>query len=268
MRPFNNPAGGVDDKSVFASEFVENAQKYGYESIARPNGNREMLKKLIANDIPVVVRTWLHPNEDIGHFRIVRGYDDSRQVFIQDDSYEGKNLEYAYNTFDEMWKPFNYGYMIVYPQNRSEIVAAILGENMNEKTAYVNAKSRAEENLNLSPNSAYDLFNLSTAYYYLGDPQKSVEYYEKAQAAVLPARMLWYQIEPLQAYLAVGDHERVFALTDWIITNNNIAYSEMYILRGKSYQAQGKIDAARSEFEKAIYYNKNLMIAKEALESL
>ncbi len=38
MRPFNNPAGGVDDKSVFASEFVVHAKKYGLESIALPNG--------------------------------------------------------------------------------------------------------------------------------------------------------------------------------------------------------------------------------------
>ncbi|HRN96463.1 MAG TPA: C39 family peptidase [Candidatus Levybacteria bacterium] len=268
MRPFNNPAGGVDDKSVFAAEFVEYAQKYGFESVARPNGDLQMLKKLIANDIPVVLRTWLHPNEDIGHFRIVRGYDDARQVFIQDDSYEGRNLEYAYTTFDEMWKPFNYGYILVYPKDKADIVAAIVGENMDEKVAYTNAKTRAEANLGNNPNSAYDLFNLSTAYFHLDDMQKSVEYYERAQAAILPARMLWYQIEPLQAYGAVGDHERVFALTDWIIRNNNVAFSEMYILRGKSYQAQGNIDAARAEFEKAVYYNKNLTTAKEALNIL
>lgn len=268
MRPFSNPAGGVDDKSVFASEFVEYAKKYGFESMARPNGDREMLKKLISNDIPVVLRTWLHPNEDIGHFRIVRGYDDTRQVFIQDDSYEGRNLEYSYTTFEEMWKPFNYGYILVYPKDKAEVVKAIVGADMDEKVAYTNALTRAEVNLTENPNSSYDLFNLSTAYYHLGDMQKSVEYYEKAQAAVLPPRMLWYQIEPLQAYGATGNHERVFALTEWIMGNNNVAYSEMYILRGKSYQAQGNIDAARAEFEKAVYYNENLVIAREALNSL
>ncbi len=268
MRPFNNPAGGIDDKSVFAPEFVEYAEKYGLQGIARPNGTTELLKTLIANDIPVVLRTWLHPDEDIGHFRIVRGYDDARGIFIQDDSYEGRNLEYEYSTFEEMWKPFNYGYILVYPKEKHGIVTAILGENMDQDKAYENAIMRAQQNLQKNPNSAYDLFNLSTAYYHLGNAQKSVEFYEKAQSAVLPARMMWYQIEPLHAYVEIGDHERVFALTDWIIANNNIAFSEMYILRGKSYQAQGNIEAARAEFEKAVYYNKNQTIAKEALSSL
>lgn len=268
MRPFNNPAGGVDDKSVFAPEFIEYAEKYGLQGIARPNGTTALLKKLIANDIPVVLRTWLHPDEDIGHFRIVRGYDDVRGVFIQDDSYEGRNLTYSYDMFEEMWKPFNYGYILIYPKEKEPMVQAILGEEIDEKQAYVRAKERAERGIAENPNSAYDLFNLSTSFFHLGDAQKSVEFYEKAQNAVLPARMLWYQYEPLEAYLQIGDHERVFSLTDWIIGNNNTAFSEMYILRGKAYQAQGEVQAARAEFEKAVYYNKNLRIAQEALDSL
>jgi tetratricopeptide (TPR) repeat protein len=268
MRPFNNPAGGNDDKSVFAPEFVEYAQKYGMQSIARPNGTTELLKKLVANDVPVVLRTWLHPNEDIGHFRIVRGYNDARGVFIQDDSYEGRNLEYSYSTFEEMWKPFNYGYILVYSLEKEAVVRAIIGEDMDEKAAYTNAKERAEKGVAANPNSGYDLFNLSTAYFHLGDAQKSVEYYERAQNSTIPARMMWYQYEPLEAYLQTGDYERVFALTDWIIGNNNTAFSEMYILRGKAYQAQGNTLAARTEFEKAVYYNKNQTIAQEAVNSL
>lgn len=268
MRPYNNPAGGVDDKSVFAPEFIEYAEKYGLQGIARPNGTPELLKKLIANDIPVVLRTWLHPDEDIGHFRVVRGYDDARGVFIQDDSYEGRNLTYSYDMFEEMWKPFNYGYILIYPKEKEPVVQAVLGEEMDEGKAYINAKERAEKGVAANPDSAYDLFNLSTSYFHLGDAQKSVEFYEKAQNAVLPARMLWYQYEPLEAYLQVGDYERVFSLTDWIITNNNTAFSEMYILRGKAYQGQGNMHAARSEFEKAVYYNKNLTIAQQALSSL
>lgn len=33
MRPFNNPEGGVDDKSIFAEEFVTHAKVYGLEGI-------------------------------------------------------------------------------------------------------------------------------------------------------------------------------------------------------------------------------------------
>ncbi len=267
MRPYNNPTGGVDDKSIFANEYVTYAEKHGLQSLARPNGDIELLKTFVANDIPVVVRTWLHPGEDIGHFRIVRGYDDEQGVIIQDDSYEGKGLRYNYNTFLDIWKPFNYGYILVYPKEKQALVESILKDQLDEKTAYEDAVKRAEENLKNDPQSAYDLFNLSTSYYHLGDYEKSVQSYEEAQPG-LPPRMLWYQIEPLQSYLETGNAERIFALTDWIFVNQNIAFSELYYLRGEAYLLQHNKDAAREEFEKAAYYNKNYTPAKEALSYL
>lgn len=266
MRPFNNPAGGVDDKSVFANEFVTYAEKYGLQAMARPNGTPELIKLLIANDIPVVVRTWLHPGEDIGHFRIVRGYDDARQVFIQDDSYQGANLTYSYDEFNSMWQPFNYGYIVVYSPEKAAVVEAILGKNMDENTAYQQSIARAEKEIDANP--AYANFNLSTAYYHVGDYKKAVEYYEKAQSIGLPSRMLWYQIEPIQAYLKTGQYDKVFSLTDSILNNGNLAYSELYYLRGQAYLAQNDKEAARGEFETAIKYNKNYSDAQAALTSL
>jgi len=89
MRPYQVPSGDNDDKTIFTYEFVEWAKKYGLESIGRVNGDIELLKTFTANGIPVVVKTWLHVDDDIGHFRIVRGFDERKQVIIQDDSYEG-----------------------------------------------------------------------------------------------------------------------------------------------------------------------------------
>lgn len=267
MRPFHNPLGGVDDKSIFAEEFVTYAKQYGFEALNRPNGDIELLKKLLANDVPIVVRTWLHPNEDIGHFRIVRGYDDARRVIIQDDSYEGPNLEYDYDTFLSMWKPFNYGYILVYPQDKKEVVEAILAEEMDEKTAWKNALERAQDELKTNPSDSYALFNSATAEYYLGNVDKAISYYEKAVSG-LPSRMLWYQLEPIYAYQQNGQYDIVFTLTDRILNNGNLAYSELYLIRGEIYKAQGNISQARSEFEKAVYYNTSLQKAQDALSSL
>jgi uncharacterized protein YvpB len=263
MRPFNTPSGGVDDKSVMAEEFVTYAQKYDLDGVVRPGGDITLLKTLVANNIPVVVRTLLHSDDDIGHFRIVRGYDDTRQVLIQDDSYQGANQEYSYDAFMQMWKPFDYGYILVYSTDQEALVKKILGDAMDEQTAY---KAALQKNWNET--DMYEQFNLSTAYYHLGQYQKSVDYYEKAQAAGLPPRTLWYQIEPIQAYLQVGDYDQVFTLTDWIFTNNNLAFSELYFLRGQADLAQNNHDAARSEFEKAVYYNQNYTDAQAALKSL
>lgn len=267
MRPFNNPLGGVDDKSIFAPEFVETAKEYGFESLHRPNGSIELLKKFTANGIPVVVRTWLNPQEDIGHFRVVRGYDETTKTILQDDSYQGPNLSYSYNEFLKMWQPFNYGYILVYPKDKQKIVEAILGEEMDEKIAWENALEKAEKELQNNPSDSYTKFNISVANYYLGNYDRSIEFYEMARSG-LPPRMLWYQYEPLQAYLKMKHYDTVFSLTENILMSGNSAYSELYLLRGQAYVEQGRVDDAEMEFEKAVYYNRNSKVAQKALVSV
>ena len=109
-------------------------------------------------------------------------------------------------------------------------------------------------------------FQLSVALFYIGDFQRSVDEFEKVESR-LPFRALWYQIEPIQAYMALGDYERVFVLTDKILNNQNRAFSELYYMRGKIYQEQGQNELARAEFEKAVRYNQNFVLAKQALQS-
>lgn len=265
MRPFNNPQGGVDDKSIFANEFVTHAQKNGFEALHRPNGDINLLKKLIANDIPVVLRTWLHPDEDMGHFRVVRGYDDSRNVLIQDDSYEGKDLEYSYDTFLSMWQPFNYGYIVVYPKEKAPVVEALLGKEIDEKVAYQNSIQRADREI--ESGSTLARFNKSTAYYHLGEYAKSIQEYENVRDQ-LGYRTLWYQVEPFEAYLEVGQYDTVIDLATTVINSGNTAFSELYYFRGKAYLAKDLRDQAKLEFESAVYYNKNYQVARDALTNM
>ena len=84
----------------------------------------------------------------------------------------------------------------------------------------------------------------------------------------LPSRMLWYQTEPIEAYLMIGNYDRVYSMTERILQNNNLAYSELYLLRGKAYLQQERPDLALTEFEKAVRYNENFEPAKEALTSI
>ena len=267
LRPFNNPEGGVDDKSVFASEMVAVAKENGFESMQRPNGTIDLIKKFTANGISVLVRTWLNPNEDIGHFRVVRGYDDTTRTILQDDSYQGPDLTYSYDEFLTMWQPFNYGYILVYPPEKQKVVEAILADEFQEQKAWQNALMRAEKELKDNPDDSYAKFNVATAHFYLGDYGKTVVYYEVARNS-LPSRMLWYQYEPLEAYLKLKRYSEVFSLTDAILANGNQAYSEMYLLRGQAYLEQGRVDDATAEFEKAVYYNSGLKKAQDALASV
>ncbi|MFZ5933052.1 MAG: C39 family peptidase [Patescibacteria group bacterium] len=267
MRPYQNPTGDDDDKTIFTSEFADWAQKYGYQALSRVNGDIELLKRFTANGIPVVVKTWLRVGEDIGHFRIVRGFDEEKRVIIQDDSYHGPDKRISYFDFLSLWQPFNYAYIIVYTPAMEEKVVAIVGEEWDESLSWKNALARAEKEKQLDGENVYPEFNISTAAYHLGDYQKSVQAFAEVEAR-LPRRMLWYQIEPILAYQKLKNYQRVFEITDRLLNGGNRAFSELYIIRGEILLTQGEKEKAKVEFEKAVLYNKNLEKAKQALEML
>lgn len=267
LRPYQVPGGDNDDKSVTLEEVAEKSKEFGLIPYLRPTGNDEIIKKFIASDIPVITRTWLKENDDIGHYRIIKGYDDTTKEFIQDDSLQGKNLRYTYDEFDKIWDKFNYEYLVLIPKEKATIAIQILGEDLDEKIAWQKAVTLSQQKLTENPSDYTAGFNLSVAYYKLGQYQKSVEEFEKVENR-LPFRTLWYQIEPILAYYELGDYDHVIQISDKILNNHNRAFSELYILKGNIYLKGGNTEAAKQEFEKAIMYNKNLKSAQEALAGL
>ncbi|MBP6882238.1 MAG: C39 family peptidase [Candidatus Levybacteria bacterium] len=268
LRPYQNPNGDNDDKSVTLEEIATYAnEKYGLTAYRRPMGDMATIKQFIANDIPVITRTWLKQDDDIGHFRIIKGYNDTRGIIIQDDSYQGKNLEYTYDDFMSIWKKFNYEYLVLVPKNKESVAKLILNENIDEKIAWRRAITNSEKDLKINPNDFYAGFNLSVAYYEIGYYQKSVEEYEKIKE-ILPFRTLWYQIEPLKALYEIKRYDELLDITGRILSNQNRAYSELYIIRGDIYKAQNNTTLARAEYEKAVQYNSHLTLAQNKLDSL
>lgn len=266
MRPWQVASGDNDDKAIFTDEFVSWAKEYGYEAIARPNGDIETLKRFTANGIPVVVKTMLEPTDDVGHFRIVKGYDEARDVIIQDDSYQGPNREFAYYDFLELWQPFHYVYIIVYTPEEEALVEAIIGSEMDENLAWQNTLSRSEKEADLT-DATFPEFNMAVANYYLGNYEETVKYFEAVENR-LTKRMLWYQLEPILAYQKLGRDDRIFSISERILNGGNRAYSELYQIRGEVYLAKGNREAARAEFEKAVQYNVNYQPARDALSAL
>ncbi|MBW6441441.1 C39 family peptidase [Patescibacteria group bacterium] len=257
MRPYQHPTGNNDDKTIFTHEFVDWANEYGIEGVSRVNGDIYLLKKFIANGFPVVVKTWLKQHEDIGHFRFVTGYDEEKDLVYFDDSYDGPNKKMKYFDFLSLWQPFNYNYIVLYPQDSELLVKEIIGQDWAEENAWKNALSRAEKENEKDPNNIYPIFNMSTSSYHLGDYERSVKEFEKVESR-LPRRMLWYQIEPIRAYKELGDYDRVFKIIENILENGNRAFSELYIIRRNIYLEQGLGEKAMVEYELAKKYNVNI----------
>lgn len=267
LRPYQNLMGDNDDKSVTLDELGEKAKDYNLIPYHRPDGDIELLTRLIALDLPVITRTWLETNEDIGHYRVVTGYDQSSQEIIQDDSYQGPNRRYPYDEFNELWSKFSYEYLVLVPPEKKNEVEEVLGEEIDATIAWQNAKEKSQQILADNHEDTTARFNLSVAEYHLGNYKESVTQYETVKDQ-LPFRTLWYQSEPIRAYYELGDYETVFSITDNILSNQNRAYSELYIIRGDSYKNLNNLEAAKKEYEKAIYYNENLQTAKDRLNNL
>lgn len=267
LRPYQVPNGDNDDKSVTLDELVEEAKNYNLTAYYRPAGNKELLKQFIANDIPVVLRTWLNDKDDIGHFIVVRGYSDTEQVVISDDSYYGKNRKTSYETLMKRWQPFGYEFMVVATPNQVPMVKSILRINFDQNTAWKNAITLALQENQQLPTSPYPPFNASIAYYRIGDYTNSVKTFEEVETH-LPRRMLWYQIQPIEAYQKLKNYDRVFQLTDAILNDHNHAFSELYYLRAQAYLDQNKRDSALNELQLAIKYNQNYAAAKELYQKI
>lgn len=263
LRPYQIVGGDNDDKSVTLEELAEKSREYGFVPFHRPGGTIEIMKMFIAYDLPILTRTLTKTSEDIGHYRVVKGYDEPTSQIIQDDSLQGKNLTFSYEDFNSLWQRFDYEYLVLVPKEKVEIANTILGDELDPAIAWEKSIQRAVEQLYVDPNNIYARFNLSVALFHVGNFQRSIEEFEKIEAR-LPFRTLWYQIEPIRSYFELGDYNRVFQITDTILNNHNRAFSELYLIRGEVYKNQGNLVKAQEEFEKAIYYNKNLIAAHEA----
>jgi tetratricopeptide (TPR) repeat protein len=260
LRPYQNSIGDNDDKSVTLQELVEIAPKYNLTAYRRPAGNAQIIKQFIAADIPVIARTWLKPDDDIGHFRVIKGYDQTG--FFQDDSLQGKNLHYTYDVFDSIWKKYNYEYLVLIPSDKLQIAQAILGPDLNEKLSWQKAVDLSLQELNTNSTDTYARFNLSVAYYHIGEYQKSVDEFEKIQN-LISFRTLWYQIEPIYSYMELRSYDKVMEITDKILNNNNRAFSELYIMRGDIYASRGDTQSAKQQYDLALLYNKSMPLAQQ-----
>ncbi len=258
-----------DDKNVFIGEISAYLKNdYGIQNKVLFNGDLKTLKTLVSNGVYVVVEDFLHPNEDIGHVLIIRGFDDTEGVLIADDSYFGVGIKYPYEMWDEgQWKPYNREFMSVYRADKEAIVKAIVGENWDEPTMYQNSVLRNLRETEANPNDMYAWFNLGTSYFGLGEYSQARTAFEKSKALGWPHRMLWYQIQPVQTYNKLGEYKLALETADLALWYND-SFGEIHYEKAVAYKGLGEIEKARIEAQAALGYNPDFTLAKDLLHGL
>jgi hypothetical protein len=258
-----------EDKNVSPHELAAYAQSLGFGTVIRVGGDLDQLKRFLSNGFPVIVEFWLNPEDNggLGHYRLFTGYDENMRYFFAEDSLNGSGIQVPMTEFDSFWQVFNRTYIIVYPPEQAALVYAILGQNMLDQTMFEQALATAQTEARNNPNNAFAWFNMGTNYTRLGDPVLAASAFDQARRLGLPYRMLWYQFDMFEVYLAVERYQDVITLTDATLKATS-GLEELYYYRGLARQATGQVEAAADDFRAASEYNSNFTPAVDALAAM
>jgi hypothetical protein len=167
--------------SVRMDQLQAYLQQFGIEGQPLIGGTLSQLKALVSNNIPVVVEDQLSLQEDYGHFRVVRGFDDSAGVLIFGDSYYGPTNRLTYPLYQELWKRHNYSFMPVYKPAQRQVVQAILGRDFDPKQNLQDALNEAQQAVQAHPDDGFSWLNAGNDLYRSGELQEAKTAWERAQ---------------------------------------------------------------------------------------
>ncbi|MBV7331336.1 C39 family peptidase [Chloroflexi bacterium TSY] len=268
-----------DDKNVSPAELAAFARGQGYRAQVRVNGTRELARTLLSNNIPVLIETWLEeePNDGMGHYRLLTGFDDARRQWIAYDSYVSTNfrnpgetyqgIHLSYDETAQLWHVFSGTYLLIYPPEQEAVVRSILGEAFDEGVMWRQALAQAQINVEQRIDDPFAWFNLGTAWIAHGEYVQAANAYDRARWIGLPWRMLWYQFGPFEAYYETGRYQEVVALANATIATTQ-SIEELYFWQGKGLAALGDRVGAQRAWQRALELNPNYQPAANALNGL
>jgi len=257
------------DRNVSPEEMVAYLTKVGLQGKARINGDTAVLMTLLSNGIPVIVGQWLERPHDgvlVGHYRVVRGYDQTAGTIIVNDPYTGPEVRFSYALFEELWRPFNRSYILVYLPEQEAVVRAILGADWEDEAMVQQALASAQREVEEIGDS-YAWFNLGDDYLAIGEYRKAADAYGRALEMGFPSHFLWYHHGPLEAYNALREYQKVLSLSGEVLAQAP-DIEEIRYQRGLAYLGLGEGEKAKTEFELAVRYNPNYTMAIQALAGL
>jgi hypothetical protein len=272
-----------EDRNVSPAELVSYVNDHTeLGAAAFVGGDVDTLRALLAAGFPVIIEKGLLPDEAtgwMGHYLTVFAYDDITRRFSVRDTYlgpwQGEGLV-GYDATARDWAHFNGAFVVVYPPQRAAEVAKALGPTYADAAAmWAQAAERAQAAARQQPDDPFAWFNLGASLTALAGQSDAALYdgaaaaFDEARRLGLPARMLWYQFAPYEAYLATGRHSDVLALAEATLGNQggqNV--EETYYYQGLALRAAGDENGARAAFARAAELNPDSPIGQAAREGM
>ena len=274
-----------EDRNVTPQEMAAfvNAQD-GLRGLARVNGDLDLLKRLLANNIPVIIEIGFDPPGEYrwlgwyGHYLLPVAYDDaSSQVWVYDSwlgtsavpqtNADPNGRVLSYDELESYWAQFNRSYIVLYEPAQEQFVSDLLGEATDDGTMWQRSLERAQADARNDAGNAFYWFNLGNSYNALGEYEEAAVAFDQARAIGLPWRMLWYQFGPYEAYYQTGRYDDIVLLANTTLQDRPYFEESFYYL-GLAQAALDDDESARENLERAAAFNPNFSPASEALNNL
>ena len=269
LRPKSGPTGS---KNVEFPSIVAFLQGQGVHAQAFQGGTPDRVKRLVASGVPVIVGQWQNRGDHagIGHWRVVRGYDDAKAVFVVNDSMIDPASPVPYAEFDDLWPVYDYVYIPVWNDRLAPRVQAIMGAEMDPKVNIARTIAYDQSRIEQQPTNAELQFALGGAYYLSGDKVKALDAYHRAKDMGLIAKYpwtLWYQSWPVAALVDTGVYDEALTLAQANIDSAK-TFAIMHYQRGRAFEAKGDMVSAKREYQLALADDKNYHDTQNALTRL
>lgn len=264
-------------KHTSVEEMATFTREQGFEVLLRFNGDAHRLRLLLNNDLPIMVANWIEDEDDeLGHYRLLTGYDHEAQEWIVYDSYistgvdpDGpyRGIRLTYEEMDQAWMVRNRLHLIIYPPEKEPVVRSILGPDYDEEVMWQRTLQASQEAVEERPEDPFAWFNLGTSLVAVEEFEQAARAYDEARMIGLPWRMLWYQFGPFEAYYHAGQYEELISLARANLdATEDVA--EIHYWLGMGLLETGDVESAREAFHRALKQRPNYAAAAEALAAI
>jgi len=267
----------------------------------RYGGDLQTIKTLVNAGFPVMIEKGFEPytlrNEGwMGHYNLVVGYDDEKQILTVHDSYlmiktpwgaeippnlwdSFIGFDFSYGDLEQAWRSFNFVFIVIYQPERENEVLKALGNLATDEGAYQIAYDRAV----IETSSLTDVRNKFFAWFNAGTSLVSLQNYSDAAAAFdtafeiypdievdsRPYSILWYETGPYAAYYYAERYQDVINLANQTLgLMAEPVLEESYYWRSLSYYALGNTTRAVEDLRTSLIYHPGFTPSQAMLEQL
>jgi hypothetical protein len=282
-----------EDKNVMPYEMQAYVQEHtDFGALVRMGGDLQTLKALVAAGFPVMVEKGFEGvNFEgwMGHYNLIIGYDESRQVFFTQDSYNlihvdnwqnSTGFEVTYDAMTSNWRAFNDVFLVVYPKDKLNDVLNALGPLADENDAFRIAYERASQETKTLTDPRdlfFAWFNAGTSLVYLKDYSTAALAYDAAYSLYpaiaekdRPWRIVWYQTGPYFAYYYTKRYQDVIAMANTTLDamGPNKGIEETWYWRAMAELATGDQASAVQDLRESLVWHAGFIPSVDQLNQL